>query len=181
LKASKTLWWAARDWSRARFDTLPNVPPNRAIKINASGAGNYRVQYDRDSWKLLLDSLPYLTVDDRVNLVCDSWALAQANRADISVYLDLIGKLPRGHELAERDQIAKHIRLYQSDCSSVIRSAKNFQAYARSILRPSFDELGWEPKNKRIAARRASARELDPGARRFERSRISSAGCSETF
>jgi aminopeptidase N len=128
-----------------KIDTLPNVPPNRAIKINARGAGNYRVQYDRDSWKLLLDSLPYMSVDDRVNLLCDSWALAQANRADISVYLDLIAKLPRGHELAERDQIANTFDyINRLLTGSPVR--EKFQAYARSILRSSFDQLGWEPK-----------------------------------
>ena len=129
----------------ARIDTLLNVPLNRAIKINANGAGNYRVQYDRDSWKLLLNSLPYLNVDDRVNLLCDSWALAQANRADVSLYLELIGKLPRGHELAERDQIVNAFdyinRLLLSD-----PSREKFQDYARSVLRPTFDELGWDPK-----------------------------------
>jgi aminopeptidase N len=141
-----------------KIDTLPNVPANRAIKINANGAGNYRVQYDRDSWKLLLDSVPYLSVDDRVNLLCDAWALVQANRADISIYLDLIAKLPHGHELAERDQIVNAFdyinRLLIGD-----PSREKFQAYARSILRPTFDELGWEPKKNespRAALLRAS-------------------------
>jgi len=128
-----------------KIDTLPNVPANRVIKINANGAGNYRVQYDRDSWKLLLDSLPYLSVDDRVNLLCDAWALVQANRADISLYLNSIAKVPRGHELAERDQIVNTFdyinRLLIGD-----PSREKFQAYARSFLRPTFDELGWEPK-----------------------------------
>jgi aminopeptidase N len=128
-----------------KIDTLTNVPSNRAIKINANGAGNYRVQYDRDSWKRLLDSLPYLNVDDRVNLLSDSWALAEANRTDISLYLDLVAKLSRGHELAERDQIVNTFdyinRLLLSD-----PSREKFQDYARSVLRPTFDELGWEPK-----------------------------------
>jgi aminopeptidase N len=86
-------------------------------------------------------------VDDRVNLLSDSWALVQANRTDISLYLDLVAKLPRGHELAERDQIVNAFdyinRLLLSD-----PSRETFQVYARSILRPTFDELGWEPKKK---------------------------------
>jgi aminopeptidase N len=128
-----------------RVDTLLNVPRNRAIKVNANGAGNYRVQYDRDSWKLLLDSLCYISVNDRVNLLGDAWALAQANRADISLYLDLIAKLPHGHELAERDEIANTFD-YINRLLSGDPVREKFQAYARSILRPTFDELGWEPK-----------------------------------
>src|SRR5213078_3418798 len=33
---------------------LPNTLGGGAIKLNVEGAGNYRVQYDEASWKLLL-------------------------------------------------------------------------------------------------------------------------------
>src|ERR1700730_14614087 len=128
-----------------KIDNLPNVENDRVLKLNAHGAGNYRVQYDQKSWKGLLGALPKLNLDDRVNLLSDAWALVQANRADISLYLDIIAKLPRGHELAERDQIVNAFdfinRLLVGDALE-----EKFQAYARSILRPTFDELGWEPK-----------------------------------
>jgi len=133
-----------------KIDNLPNVASDRVIKLNANGAGNYRVQYDEPSWKGLLSALPKLNVEDRVNLLSDSWALAQANRADASLYLELIGKLPRRHELAERDQIVNAFdyinRLLLGD---PVR--EKFQAYARSILQPTFDELGWEPKKNEIS------------------------------
>jgi aminopeptidase N len=133
-----------------RIENLPNVATDRVIRLNANGAGNYRVQYDESSWKALLGALPKLSLEDRVNLLSDSWALVQANRADASLYLELIGKLPRGHELAERDQIVNAFdyinRLLLGD---PVR--EKFQAYARSILRPTFDELGWEPKKNEIS------------------------------
>jgi len=126
-------------------NNLPNVAADRVIKLNANGAGNYRVQYDESSWKALLGALAKLNLEDRVNLLSDSWALVQANRADVSLYLELIGKLPRGHELAERDQIVNAFdyinRLLIGDS---VR--EKFEVYARSILRPTFDELSWEPK-----------------------------------
>src|SRR5256884_2942571 len=128
-----------------KIDNLPNVAADGVIKFNANGAGNYRVQYDDSSWKALLGALAKLNLEDRVNLLSESWALVQANRADVSLYLELIGKLPHGHELAERDQIVNAFdyinRLLIGD-----PGRKKFQAYARSILRPTFDELGWEPK-----------------------------------
>jgi aminopeptidase N len=128
-----------------KIENLSNIAADRVIKLNANGAGNYRVEYDESSWKALLGALPKLNLEDRVNLLSDSWALMQANRADISLYLDLITKLPRGHELAERDQIVNAFdyinRLLLGD-----PSREKFQAYARSVLRPTFDELGWEAK-----------------------------------
>ena len=133
-----------------KIENLPNVATDRVVKLNTNGAGNYRVQYDESSWKALLGALPKLNLEDRVNLLSDSWALVQANRADASLYLELIGKLPRSHELAERDQIVNAFdyinRLLLGD---PVR--EKFEAYARSILRPTFDELGWEPKKNEIS------------------------------
>ena len=124
---------------------LPDIPADRAVKLNVGGAGNYRVQYDDASWKLLLGELPKLSSADRVNLLSDSWALVQADRAPLSLYLDLAEKLPTKDELAEREQIM-HVfdfidRLLASD-----PQRPEFQKYARSVLRPTFERVGWEPK-----------------------------------
>jgi aminopeptidase N len=129
----------------AKIDNLSGIPADRALKLNANGAGNYRVQYDERSWSLLLASLPKLSVPDRVNLLGDAWALAQAGRATVSQYFDLIEKAPAKTELAEREQI---INAFDFINRLLIGNSvrEKFQGYARSILRPSFDELGWEPK-----------------------------------
>jgi aminopeptidase N len=137
---------------------LPGIPADRAIKFNVEGAGNYRVQYDDASWKLLLVELPKLSVPDRVNLLSDAWALVQANRAPLSLYLGLVEKLPTKTELAEREQIM-HVFDFTNRLLAAEPSREKFQKYARSILRPSFDEVGWEPKSGepvKIALLRAS-------------------------
>src|SRR5713101_3014987 len=128
-----------------KIDNFPGVPSDRALKLNADGTGNYRVEYDETSWKLLLDALPKLNVPDRVNLLGDAWALVQSNRAPLSLYLDLIEKLPSLSELAEREQIINTFDFINR--LLVGNSAREkLQNGARSILRPSFDQLGWEPK-----------------------------------
>ena len=128
-----------------KIDKLQKIPVDRALKVNADGAGNYRVEYDEPSWKLLLDALPKLSVADRVNLLGDAWAFVQANRAPLSTYFDLIERLPAGVELAEREQIINTFD-YISRLLVGNSTRGKFQSYARSILRPSFDQLGWEPK-----------------------------------
>ena len=141
-----------------KIDKLRNIPVDHALKLNADGAGNYRVEYDEPSWRQLLDSLPKLGVADRVNLLGDAWAFVQANRTPLSSYFHLIEKLPAGVELAEREQI---INAFDYINRLLIGNAarKKFQNYARSILRPTFDQLGWEPKKDdapRAALLRAS-------------------------
>ncbi len=128
-----------------KIDELENIPAERALKLNVDGAGNYRVQYDDASWNLLLAALGKLDVQDRVNLLSDAWAFVQANRAPLSLYFGLIEKISPSTELAEREQI---IQAFDFINRLLIGSPERekFQRYARSILHPTFDTLGWEPK-----------------------------------
>src|SRR5216110_3288237 len=124
---------------------LQDIPSDRALKLNVKGAGNYRVEYDEPSWNSLLRTLPQMGVEDRVNLLTDAWALVQANRASVSGYFGLVDKLPSSTELAEGEQII-NVLDFINRLLIGHREREKFQAYARSILRPTFDALGWDPK-----------------------------------
>lgn len=124
---------------------LPPIPADRAVKFNVDGAGNYRVQYDDSSWQLLVAALSKLSEPDRVNLLSDAWALVQANRAPLSLYVDLVGKLPATTELAEHEQISNAFDFINRLLAGQPQRDR-FQEYARSVLRPVFDRLGWTPK-----------------------------------
>jgi aminopeptidase N len=128
-----------------KFDSIHNIPPDRALKLNVNGAGNYRVEYDEPSWKLLLGALKSLGVEDRANLLSDAWALMHANRAPIALYFELVEKLPASTELAEREQII-HVLDFINRLLRGSSEQEKFQRYARSLLRPTFDAVGWEAK-----------------------------------
>ena len=128
-----------------KSERLQNIPADRALKLNVKGAGNYRVEYDEPSWNSLLRTLPQMGVEDRVNLLSDAWALVQANRASVSGYFGLVDKLPSSTELAEREQII-NVLDFINRLLIACPEREKFQAYARSILRPTFDALGWEAK-----------------------------------
>lgn len=128
-----------------KFDTIHNIPPDRALKLNVNGAGNYRVEYDEPSWKLLLGALKNLDVEDRVNLLSDAWALVQANRAPVNLYFELVETLPASTDLAEREQII-HVLDFINRLLSGSSEQKKFQGYARALLRPTFDAVGWKAK-----------------------------------
>ncbi len=130
-----------------KIDKLENIPAGAAFKINVNGAGNYRVQYDPASWDSLVGLIEKLNAEDRVNLLGDSWALVQANRAPLPLYLGWIDKLRSATELAEREQIINVFDYINRLLVGQPEHAK-FQAYARSILQPSFHAVGWEPKEK---------------------------------
>ena len=133
LMTSKTAW-------------LDNILAERALKLNLNGTGYYRVEYDQRSWDRLLQALSRLSVADRVNLLCDAWALVQANRAPVSLYFGLVEKLPASTELAESEQIINVLE-YINRLLVGAPMREKFQAYARSLLRPTFEALGWETKS----------------------------------
>jgi aminopeptidase N len=124
---------------------LENIPADRAVKFNLNGAGNYRVEYDEPFWKLLLEALPKLGVEDRVNLMSDAWALVQAGRAPVSLYFGLVEKLPASTDLAEREQIISVVD-FVNGLLLGSSEREEFQRYAQSLLRATFATLGWEPK-----------------------------------
>jgi aminopeptidase N len=134
-----------------KLDSIHNIPPDRALKLNVNGAGNYRVEYDEASWKLLLGALKNLGVEDRVNLLSDAWGLVQANRAPIGLYFELVEKLPASTDLAEREQII-HVLDFINRLLGGSPEQEKFQRYARSLLRPTFDAVGWETKPDEKAA-----------------------------
>ncbi len=141
---------------------LTDIPAIAAVKFNVEGAGNYRVEYDDASWELLLAELPTMSIADRVNLLGDAWALVQAGRAPLSRYLELVEKLPTRTELAERQQIRTAFEIINGLMANDPKRPK-FQQYARSILRPSFDAIGWEAEkgeSNRIAILRGSLIEV---------------------
>ena len=126
-------------------DVLENIPAGQPLKLNADGAGYYRALYDPRTWDGLVGSLAQLSLADRVNLLSDTWALIQANRAPLAMYTGLVAKLPGSPDLPQWDQV-----IYVFDFINrlfVGQPGRNqFQEYARSVLRPIFDQLGWEPK-----------------------------------
>ena len=63
----------------------------------------------------------------------------------VALYFALVEKLPVSAELAEREQII-HVLEFINQLLSGSPEQKEFQRYARSLLLPTFDAVGWEAK-----------------------------------
>ncbi len=114
-----------------------------AIKLNFGDSGYYRVEYDAASISALTKSFALLSAADRVNLLDDAWAMAEAARADPSVYLSLVKETGPGEVRGVWEQI---IRTFgQLDRIARGRSERTrLQAYMRAKLRPALERLGWD-------------------------------------
>jgi aminopeptidase N len=69
------------------------IEPETAVKANMGAVGYYRVAYDPMLSKRLRKAAPHLAEADRLNLLNDAWALAEAGRAPVTDYLDLAAAL----------------------------------------------------------------------------------------
>jgi aminopeptidase N len=128
-----------------KSDVLPGVGTEQTVKLNAGDVGYYRVAYDRAQFDKLLAAAPQLSSADKVNLLADTWALVEADKGPITDYFKLVEKLRDDDGLAQWEQISRTLDYIDS---LYIGNDKRpaFQSYARSLLRPVFDRIGWEPK-----------------------------------
>jgi aminopeptidase N len=93
----------------------------------------------------LLAAFDRLPADDRLNLLGDTWALVLADRVEGGEYLRLLERINRADEVAVWEQVAATLReLDRLQLDQPGRKA--FQDYARSILNPVYERLGWDAR-----------------------------------
>jgi aminopeptidase N len=113
------------------------------VKLNLGDIGYYRVQYDEGTQAKLAAAIKRMAPADRVNFLTDTWALAEASRSNAATYLDLVDQLGSEDNRAVAEQVIRTlIRVDFLERGRPGRAA--FQAYARTVLRPIFDRLGWQ-------------------------------------
>ena len=107
----------------------------KPVKANIGDVGYYRVRYDDDDLKALAAAYSQLTPADRVNLLGDVWAMAEAGLDGPQQFLDLTRKLVGETELAVWTQVLTSLReIDDLERGSPDREA--FRAYARGLLAP---------------------------------------------
>lgn len=122
-----------------------NVEAETAIKANLGDVGYYRAAYDAPLSKRLRKAAPHLAEADRLNILNDAWAMAQAGRASATDYLDLVAALSDDRSPTVLGQM---IGVFWS-IDGLERGTSNrdgFRAWACGFLRPHFERLGWDAK-----------------------------------
>src|SRR5262245_17861461 len=113
------------------------------VKINLGDLGYYRVEYDAPARAALAKSFALMSPADRVNLLADGWALAEAGRGSSTSYLELMEEIGSGDSRAAWDQVTTILRRRDRLQRNRPEHAA-FRAYARAKLRPMLDRLGWD-------------------------------------
>jgi len=123
--------------------TLPGC--DTADKANLGENGYYRTEYDAASLKPLAANLERFGAADRANLLGDQFALFVADRATLASYLDLVSSLHDETNIAVWLDTVSHLRRLD-ELSRGSPARDGLRAFARFLIRPAFDRLGWDAK-----------------------------------
>lgn len=122
------------------------VDPAHWLYVNIKRTGYYRVNYDYQSWVILSRSYDELPVVTKAQLIDDSLQLARAEILSYDIPLTFLLKLRGKHDdilswSAADDGISYLKRM-------LIREPayEQFRAFIKYILKPTYDEVGFEDK-----------------------------------
>ena len=113
------------------------------VVVNDGGSGFYRVRYPTDMARQLVAAPDRLAPLERYNLVSDAWAAVLAGQSPLAEFVGLIR-----HFADERDPdvwstILGPLHLVDRFAPPEVHDG--LARFVRELVRPGFDELGWEP------------------------------------
>ncbi|HMD58484.1 MAG TPA: ERAP1-like C-terminal domain-containing protein, partial [Steroidobacteraceae bacterium] len=116
---------------------------DETFSANAGDVGFYRTAYDDATLQTNINGFETLAAADRVALLDDQWALAEADAKRLPNYLALVKSM--GSDLNERawNQITQALAAIEYDERGT-SGHDAFTAFACSIIRPIADHLGWQ-------------------------------------
>jgi len=120
------------------------LPGCGAFVVNAGQAGYFRTRYNDAQWRELQAGFGRLEEIDRLGLLNDSWALAQAGELPVTHYLELASQVAADSDplilMALARTLIRIDRLFEGSTQQ-----QAWRAFARSRLQPMFARVGWLP------------------------------------
>jgi aminopeptidase N len=139
--------------------TVPAGRCGEPLSANADTVGFYRVAYDDATLRANREHFAALPDGDKIALLDDQWALAEANRAPLGSYLALAAAMGRDIDERAWEQILASLQTIERDERGRPGHAA-FAAFARSVARPAFAALGWDPRPGEPATKQMARRAL---------------------
>ena len=112
------------------------------LSADAGAIGYYRVQYDAATLAANTRAFDTLQDGDRIALLDDQWALVQSQAAPLSSYLALAENMGSDQDTRPWEQIIGALGVIDYDERGG-HGHDAFAAYARSLIRPLAQKLGW--------------------------------------
>jgi aminopeptidase N len=115
------------------------------LSVNAGALGFYRTHYDAATLAANTKNFGQLKDTDRIALLDDQWALVESGVDALPTYLALAASMGTDLDTRAWHQIAHALGSIEYD-ERGSSGHDAFSAYARNLLRPPFEQLGWSAK-----------------------------------
>src|SRR6266851_3193830 len=114
------------------------------VLANAGARGFYRVAYEAPLLRRLIEALPELESEERMNLVSDQWALVRAGALEVDGFLRLLeGVARRETDHSVLDEVVSRLSWIEyRGVSDADRPA--LQSWIRRLFAAAGSELGWD-------------------------------------
>lgn len=117
------------------------------LLANAGGAGFYRVKYEPAHLRMLASRFLRLAPSDRVTLLSDTFALAQAGRVPMASYFTLLAGVPQvnGADRATLFSMASDELTFLDQAMAGTPAQRKVRAAGRLLFVRELSRLGWIP------------------------------------
>ena len=115
------------------------------LSVNADAIGFYRTRYDEATFTVNARNFARLPDADRIALLDDQWALVESGKAELASYLTLASAMGSSVDARQWDQIVEALGTIEYDERGT-SGHKAYAAFARSIIKPIAEQLGWNAK-----------------------------------
>lgn len=124
---------------------ITGVPREKWIKINAGTVGFFRTLYSSDLLNMLLPAVEEKSISaiDRLGLLDDLFATAQAGRASTTEFLELLTKFDNENDYAVWSSIINNLRKLNNILLNLESICLHFKKFGRNLLFKIHSQLGW--------------------------------------
>jgi len=116
------------------------------LSVNADAIGFYRTRYDDAAFDANVRNLGGLPDGDLIALLDDQWALSESGTQPLATYLTLTAAMESRLDTRAWGQIAAALGTIEYDERGTPGHSA-FAAFARSLVQPVADLLGWDAKS----------------------------------
>lgn len=133
-----TVWWIPNVDMTSKEKT---IPMKEFAKLNKDTTGFYRCYYDNALFEKVVSNFDKLSATDKIGLVGDSFAMAQAKIGTTSQFLRILQELKPENDEAVWLEISGRLSALQSVYAADAEVTANLRVFAQYIYRAKFDEL----------------------------------------
>jgi puromycin-sensitive aminopeptidase len=112
------------------------------VVVNSGGSGFYRTQYEAELYDALVEQIPSLTNLERLNILDDNAAFAQAGLLPLGRWLKLAEQYVTEKERPIIQVLTAHLATMRAVAGENLKDEAN--AKIRSVLQPQLARLGWQ-------------------------------------